>query len=65
MIHNKPKLETNLTFCFAYLVFYVAELPSLHVSGILAIVFLGLYMANTGKTAISAESEHTIHNFWG
>jgi NhaP-type Na+/H+ or K+/H+ antiporter len=27
MIHNRPVLETNLTFCFAYLVFYVAELP--------------------------------------
>jgi NhaP-type Na+/H+ or K+/H+ antiporter len=48
-IHNKPKLETNLTFCFAYITFYVAELPSIHVSGILAIVFLGLWMTRSGK----------------
>jgi len=34
------------------------------VSGILAIVFLGLYMTNTGKTRISAESEHAVHNVW-
>jgi sodium/hydrogen exchanger 10/11 len=26
-IHNKPKLEVNLTICFSYLTFYVAELP--------------------------------------
>jgi hypothetical protein len=26
-LHNRPKLETNLTLCFAYLTFYVAELP--------------------------------------
>jgi NhaP-type Na+/H+ or K+/H+ antiporter len=64
-IHNKPKLETNLTFCFAYITFYVAELPSVHVSGILAIVFLGLYMTRSGKNFISAESEHAVHNFWG
>jgi NhaP-type Na+/H+ or K+/H+ antiporter len=64
-IHNKPKLETNLTFCFAYITFYVAELPAIHVSGILAIVFLGLYMTRGGKNFISAESEHAVHNFWG
>lgn len=64
-IHNKPKLETNLTFCFAYIVFYVAELPSVHVSGILAIVGLGIWMARSGRTYISSESEHAVHNFWG
>jgi len=37
----------------------------LHVSGILAIVSLGLYMTNTGKTKISAESEHAVHHVWG
>jgi NhaP-type Na+/H+ or K+/H+ antiporter len=49
-IHNNPKLETNLTFCFPYLTFYIAELPNVHVSGILAVVFLGLYMSHRGKT---------------
>lgn len=37
----------------------------MHVSGILAIVSLGLYMTNTGKTKISAESEHAVHHVWG
>jgi len=44
-IHNKPVLEANLTVTFAYLTFYTAERPEVHVSGILAIVCLGLYMA--------------------
>ena len=63
-IHNKPKLEVNLTVCFAYLTFYIAELPQIHVSGILAIVFLGIYMTRMGKAQISAESETAVHNVW-
>jgi NhaP-type Na+/H+ or K+/H+ antiporter len=47
------------------LIFFVAESTSVHVSGILAIVALGLYMTNTGKTRISAESEHSVHHVWG
>jgi NhaP-type Na+/H+ or K+/H+ antiporter len=31
----------------------------------LAIVSLGLYMTNTGKTKISHESEHAVHHVWG
>jgi NhaP-type Na+/H+ or K+/H+ antiporter len=65
MMHNNPKLETNITFCMAYISFYVAELPGIHVSGILTIVFLGLWMARAGKNEISKESEHAVHNFWG
>jgi NhaP-type Na+/H+ or K+/H+ antiporter len=63
-IHNKPKLEVNLTICFSYLTFYVAELPQVHVSGILAIVCLGLWMTRAGKTEISTESETAVHNIW-
>ena len=64
-IHNNPVLECNTTVFSAYLVFFVAESTDLHVSGILAIVALGLYMTGTGKTRISAESEHSIHHVWG
>jgi len=54
----------NSTIFVSYLIFYLAESTSIHVSGILAIVALGLYMTNTGKTWISAQSEHTIHHIW-
>jgi len=53
-IHNNFVLEVNTTIFASYLFFFIAEGTSLHVSGILAIVTLGLYMTNTGKTRISA-----------
>jgi CPA1 family monovalent cation:H+ antiporter len=58
-------LEVNSTIFVSYIVFFLAESTKLHVSGILAIVFLGLYMTNSGKTRISAESEHAVHHVWG
>ena len=64
-IHNNFVLEVNTTIFACYLMFYVAESTSLKVSGILALVALGLYMTNSGKTRISAESEHSVHHVWG
>jgi NhaP-type Na+/H+ or K+/H+ antiporter len=64
-IHNNGVLEVNSTIFVSYLVFFIAEFTPVHVSGILAIVFLGLYMTNTGKTRISTESEHAVHHVWG
>lgn len=45
--------------------FFAAEFTNLHVSGILALVALGLFMTKSGKTRISAESEHAVHHVWG
>jgi NhaP-type Na+/H+ or K+/H+ antiporter len=45
--------------------FFLAESTELHVSGILALVALGLFMTKSGKTRISAESEHAVHHVWG
>ena len=63
-IHNQPILEANLTVCMPYVLFYTAEHESVHVSGILALVVMGLYMSNVGKTQISHESNETIHAIW-
>ena len=43
-IHNNFVLEVNTTIFACYILFYVAESTPLHVSGILALVALGLYM---------------------
>ena len=64
-IHNDAVREMNATIFTSYLLFYVAESTGLHVSGILAIVALGLYMTTSGKTKISSESMHTVHGIWG
>jgi len=62
-IHNMPVLETNLTVCIPYVCFFVCE-EYAKVSGILALVVLGLYMSQIGRTRISAESQETIHAVW-
>jgi len=64
-IHNQFVLEVNTTIFISYLIFFIAESTAVHVSGILAVVAMGLYMTNTGKTRISAESEHSVHHVWG
>jgi len=64
-LHNDAVREMNATVFTSYILFYVAESTPLHVSGILAIVALGLYMTTSGKTQISAESAHTVHGVWG
>ena len=63
-IHNQPILEANLTVCMPYILFYIAEHHYVHVSGILALVSMGLYMTNRGRTRISTESEESIHAIW-
>lgn len=63
-IHNNPLLEANLTIFSSYLLFYTAEETYLKVSGILAMVTMGLYMSRKGKTQISSSSHEFIHNIW-
>ena len=63
-MHSNPILEVNLTLLSSYLLFYTAEMTSLHVSGILAVVAMGLYMSRKGKTRISTSSHEFIHNIW-
>lgn len=64
-IHNNFILEVNTTIFGSYLMFFLAESTDLKVSGILALVALGLYMTRSGKYRISAESEHAVHHVWG
>ena len=63
-IHNEPILESSLTVVMPYILFYIAEHHDVHVSGILALVAMGLYMTNRGRTRISTESEEAIHSIW-
>lgn len=57
-------LTSTITFIACYIVFYFAEFTFFHVSGILAIVVLGLFMSAFGKTKIYPESEHAVHTVW-
>jgi NhaP-type Na+/H+ or K+/H+ antiporter len=54
--------ETALTLCTAYLTYWVAE--RLEVSGVLAVVCCGLYLAKN-RTAITPKTEELVHHVWG
>lgn len=56
----------TLPLLHAILLYYVAEKVDLgyKVSGIVALVSLGLFLSNFGKTKISKEAHHTVQTFW-
>lgn len=56
-------LTISITFMACYVTFFVGEVY-LGVSGILAIVSLGVLMAMFGKVRINPESEHSVHVVW-
>ena len=58
-------LTATVTFIACFICFYCAEFTFLHVSGILSIVVLGLFMSANSKSKIYPESEHAIHVVWG
>ncbi len=62
-VFNDPMVEISVVIASAYLTFFVAE-HFLHVSGVLGLVSFGLIMAGVGKTKISPEVEHFLHEFW-
>ncbi|MBU0764555.1 MAG: cation:proton antiporter [Bacteroidetes bacterium] len=62
-VFNDALIEITVIVSAAYAAFFVAE-SFLHVSGVLALVALGLTMAGVGKTRISPEVQHFLHEFW-
>ncbi len=62
-VFNDALVETSLIVAAAYMTFFIAE-HFFHVSGVLALVAYGLMMASYGKTRISPEVQHFLHEFW-
>ena len=64
-IINDDILIINITVIMCYLLFYTAEFGMwIEVSGILALVTLGLFMSAMGRTNIFHESQHALHYVW-
>ena len=59
---NQPLVEITLSVAAAYLTFMLAE--SVHVSGVVALVVLGLMFSTLGRTKISPEISHFLHQYW-
>jgi NhaP-type Na+/H+ or K+/H+ antiporter len=62
-VFNDALVEISVIVAAAYITFFICEY-FLHVSGVLGLVALGLAMAGVGKTRISPEVEHFLHEFW-
>ncbi len=61
--YNDPLVEITLTVVLCYAAMLVAE-GMLHVSGVMAVVVTGLWMSGPGRTRISPEVGHFLHQFW-
>lgn len=62
-VFNDMLIEITIIVALAYLTFFVCEY-TFAVSGVLGLVTLGLIMAGPGRTKISPEVQHFIHEFW-
>ncbi len=61
-LFNQPLVEITLSIAAAYVTFIVAE--ELHLSGVIALVSLALMFSTIGRTRISPEVSHFLHQFW-
>ena len=62
-VFNDALVEISVIIAAAYITFYICE-HFLQVSGVLGLVSIGLVMASIGRTRISPEVEHFLHEFW-
>ena len=61
-VFNDAMIEVSLTLICAYATFFIAE-AFLKVSGVLALVILGMYLSKHAHV-VSPEVEHFLHHFW-
>lgn len=63
MLVNNDTVEMLLTFTFPYITFYLAEI-AFEVSGVLAVVVLGMYLNVHARTLINPEINHQLEHFY-
>ena len=63
-VFNDPMVEISLSITTAYLAYYVSEFGPLESSGVLTVVCVGLCFSKQGRTSISPEVFHFLHEFW-
>lgn len=63
MIFNDALSEITITLAAAYLCFFIAEY-FFHISGVIAVVCMGLYFGHSGRTSVSPEVWHFLSEFW-
>ncbi|VAH71056.1 unnamed protein product [Triticum turgidum subsp. durum] len=62
-IFNDTIIEISLTVAVSYIAFFTAQ-DALEVSGVLAVMTLGMFYAAFAKTAFKGDSQQSLHHFW-
>ncbi|MGE0089534.1 MAG: cation:proton antiporter [Bacteroidales bacterium] len=62
-VFNDALVEISILIAAAYITFFIAE-HFFHVSGVIGLVTFGIMMAGVGRTRLSPEVEHFLHEFW-
>lgn len=63
LVNKDSILTINITVGMCYVLYFVSEFVDLgiRISGIMALVSMGLYMAAFGKTKFTAEAKEKTH----
>lgn len=66
MVNKDSILTINVTIAMCYILYFVAEYVhfGIRISGIMALVSMGLYMAAFGKTKFTPDAREKTHEFW-
>ncbi|MDX9696446.1 MAG: sodium:proton antiporter, partial [Bacteroidales bacterium] len=62
-VFNDALVEISILIAAAYITFFIAE-HFFHVSGVIGLVTFGIMMAGVGRTRLSPQVEHFLHEFW-
>lgn len=63
LVFNDAVIEITLTLTASYLAYYTAE-DEAQVSGVLAVMTLGIFFAVFGRAAFNGETQQSMHYFW-
>ncbi|XP_057777702.1 sodium/hydrogen exchanger 8 isoform X3 [Salvia miltiorrhiza] len=62
-IFNDTVIEISLTLAVSYLAFFTAQ-EGFEISGVLAVMTLGMFYSAVARTAFKGESQQSLHHFW-
>ncbi|GAQ86569.1 Na+/H+ antiporter [Klebsormidium nitens] len=62
-VFNDTLIEITITVSAAYMVYFTSE-QNAGVSGVIGVMFLGIFFAAVGNTAFTGEHKKSLHHFW-
>ncbi|KAK8363001.1 hypothetical protein V6Z12_A03G134900 [Gossypium hirsutum] len=62
-IFNDTVIEITLTVAVSYVVYFTGQ-EGIEVSGVLAVMTLGMFYAAVAKTAFKGDGQQSLHHFW-